>query len=566
MNNIISNGIFDGYESRELKKYSDPLDTLPEMIPFDDLENRELHGILIANHHIDGKLMQIYSKEDTHALIISATGGGKTTSCVIPQILSFSKQRVKRSMVISDPKGEIYKHTAKALEEQGYKIYLLNYRDTEHSEFWNPLTPIYRAYHKAFEVYDEVETVRLESGVFRNKFRGVIYESQEKLDHDLEIIMETSMNKVGNMIDDIAGMMITAESTKEKTWEYGAMELLKAFLWAMLEDSRPTLDGTAPTITEDTYSLRTIFRIFSTFRPLEDSNPDKGYFDNRSPDSPAFLFSRTAMDCARVTRSGYTSTFQSKMNVYRNATVQVITSCNSFELSELLGERVAVFIDYQDEIKTHYQLISLFVQNAYKFLIEHANSKENGKLDVPFYFMLDEFGNFPAITDFDTGITAARGRNIFFCCILQSYAQLDHVYGKETAEIIRDNLNVKIFLGSNNPNTLKTFQAECGDFTRISPVSALNGEGAQITHYQLETIPLVTRSALSSFKPGECVVTELNTPYALWSKLERYFTCDEFKNIPIASEADYKSKVNPYETKYVYQISKADKKDDDDWF
>jgi type IV secretion system protein VirD4 len=124
------------------------------------------------------------------------------------------------------------------------------------------------------------------------------------------------------------------------------------------------------------------------------------------------------------------------MNVYKNAAVQTVTCCNSFEFDELVDGHVAVFIDYQDEIKTQYQLISLFVQNAYKFLIEQANKTPSGRLDVPFYFMLDEFGNFPAITDFDTGITAARGRNIYFCLVLQSYSQLEHVYGKETAEII----------------------------------------------------------------------------------------------------------------------------------
>ena len=130
------------------------------------------------------------------------------------------------------------------------------------------------------------------------------------------------------------------------------------------------------------------------------------------------------------------------------------------------------------------------------------------------------------------------------------------MYGKETAEIIRDNLNVKIFLGSNNPNTLKTFQSECGDYTRLSPLTALNGNGSEITSYAIETIPIVTRSELSCFEPGECVITELNSPYTLWSKLERYFLCEEFKALPMASEHDYKSKVNPYESAYMFELTK----------
>lgn len=563
MNIFTNKSLLRGYESKELKKYYDPIETLPKMVAYEDLGSLKLNGILLSSQYIEGKLMQIYSDYNSHALIISATGGGKTTSCVIPTVISYARQLEKKSMVISDPKGEIYTKTAKTLEDEGYSVYLLNYRDPEHSEFWNPLTPIYREYHKVFKLYDEVEAVETERGL-RNKFRGKIYDDQEMLDNDFSVVFDTAMAKVGNMIDDLAGMMITFDNPKDRSWDSGAMDLLKAFLWAMLEDSREKPNGDAPTITEDTFSLRTMFRIFSSFKPMEDRNVDNGYFEDRPTTSNAFILSRTAMDCSKVTRSSYTSVFQTKLTVFRNSTVQTITSCNSFDFSELLNGRVAVFICYQDEIKTHYQLISLFVQNAYKFLIEEANKTERGKLDIPFYFILDEFGNFPPITDFDTAITAARGRNIFFFCILQSYSQLDNIYGKNTAEIIRDNLNIKIFLGSNNPDTLERFQKECGEFTRLSPKSVLNGKEAELSSFALETIPLVTKTQLSSFNPGECVIIELNKPYAFWSKLERSYMCKEFNDLPLKDEHEYQSKINPYDTKYVYRIPKRKDEDDDD--
>ena len=53
--------------------------------------------------------------------------------------------------------------------------------------------------------------------------------------------------------------------------------------------------------------------------------------------------------------------------------------------------------------------------------------------------------------------------------ILQSYAQLYNIYGKETAEIIKDNLNAHIFFGTNNPETKREFSEECGKKTIISP-------------------------------------------------------------------------------------------------
>ena len=560
--NIFSNkSLLKGYESKELKRYDDAPATLPKMVAYEDLSRLTIDGILLSSQYINGKLMQIYSDYASHALIISATGGGKTTSCVIPTVISFARQQTKKSMIISDPKGEIYKKTAKTLEDEGYSVYLLNYRDPEHSEFWNPLTPIYREYHKVFKIYDEIEIVDTENGP-RHKFKGKIYENQEELDRDVGIVFDTAMSKVGNMIDEMAGMMIIFDNPKDRSWDSGALDLLKAFFWAMLEDSREGKGGKEPTITEDTFSLRTLFRIFGSFDPMGDSDVDNGYFAERDRTSNAFLLSRTALDCSRVTRSSYTSVFQTKLSIFRNSTVQTITSCNSFDFSELLTGKVAVFICYQDEIKTQYQLISLFVQNAYKYLIEVANNKEKSKLDAPFYFILDEFGNFPPITDFDTAITAARGRNIFFYCILQSYAQLDNIYGKNTAEIIRDNLNIKIFLGSNNPDTLSRFQAECGEYTRLSPKSVLSGKEAELSRFELETIPLVTRTDLSSFAPGECVIIELNKPYALWSKLERSYMCPEFYDLERKLDLEYKSKVNPYDRRYVFQV--PPRKDDED--
>ena len=240
--------------------------------------------------------------------------------------------------------------------------------------------------------------------------------------------------------------------------------------------------------------------------------------------------------------------------------MRLVTSCNSFEFSAFNEGPVAIYIDYRDEVKVHYQIISLFIQDAYRYLIEQATNKPNGKLDVPCYFILDEFGNFPAIKDFETTISACAGRNIWFILIIQSYAQLNSVYGTDVAEIIRDNLNMHIFFGSNNPATLESFSHECGQHTRISPLSALNGKGADIETYQIETIPLVPKSMLSHFQPGECIITEANSGYVMFSKLERYYLCDEFKNLKLASEKEYQCCVNPFEKRYTYMLTKKKKR------
>lgn len=560
--------IFSGYENMPLIHYnSAEAQALPNIVAYDDLANRDVVGVLKGNRYIDGKLVHLYSTQENHVGVIAATRLGKTTSYVIPTVLSFAMQKSKRSMIISDPKGEVYRYTAATLLKAGYKVKLINFRDYRHSECWNPLVPIYRKFHKAYSVADTVKAVETADGGLGYEFQGVVYSSQPELDKVLKRVKKMMIDDVYNDIDQIAATFITTQKTDDPYWEDSAREILKAYMSAMLDDSL----GENNSITEDTYSFSTIIELSSNLSAGEDrSFKDGGFFSNRSRTSRAYkIINGLLFNNAGSTAGCILSIFYSKMAAFKDVAPRVITSANSFELSELVDGPTAVFIDYKDEINTHYQLISLFVQEAYRYLIGYANDKPSGKLDVPLYFILDEFGNFPKMTNFETVISASGGRNIFFIIVIQSYAQLDNVYGKAVAAIIRDNLNMHIFFGSNNPDTLEMFSKECGKVTRVSPLSALNGEKESIDKYQLETIQNVPVSMLSHFEPGECIITEANSGYVLYSRLERYYLCKEFNNLQQEDCKNYRCPINPFDDKYTYTPkgkSRGAKKDlFDDW-
>ena len=547
----IDKQLLQGYENIRYVHYADS-QSLPNTVSFDELPEREICGVLKSSHHKDGKLIQTYTEQENNIGVVAATRLGKTTSYVIPTIISYAKQKKKRGMIISDPKGEIYRQTSQLLRDEGYNVKLLNFRDYLHSECWNPLTPIYRKYKKIDAVSDEVRLVHCEKGA-RNFFRGKIYELQSELDADIQRAKDLLLAEVANDVDNIAIMLISIENQRDPFWEQASQNLLKAFLWAMLEDSDE--DSINP-VTEETFSFNTIWAVINSFNDGDGhSYNDNGYFTSRGKNSRALsLAKNTIIENARGTRTSILSVFFTKLAVFKDNAIKLITCCNSFEMDELVQAPTAVFIDYRDELKVHYEVISLFVQDAYRFLIEKANSNLDGKLAAPFYFILDEFGNFPKIMGIETTISACAGRNIFFMLIIQSYAQLNCVYGADVAEIIRDNLNVHIFFGSNNPSTLEAFSNECGKYTRISPLSAINGRSAEIDNYQIETIPLIPVSALSHFTAGECVITEANCGYVMYSKLERYYLCDEFKNLKISYEKDYVCAINPFDKKYAYEV------------
>src|SRR5699024_2255649 len=79
-------------------------------------------------------------------------------------------------MVITDPKGEIYKYSATYLKKQGYKIIVLNFREPLHGNSWNPLTLPYKYYtggnqDKAIELLNDVAL-------------NILYDSSNKSESD----------------------------------------------------------------------------------------------------------------------------------------------------------------------------------------------------------------------------------------------------------------------------------------------------------------------------------------------------------------------------------------------
>jgi len=322
----------------------------------------------------------------------------------------------------------------------------------------------------------------------------------------------------------LSAAVIPNTNQKDPFWDDSARDLLKALLYGMLEDIE------TGTITEENFSFDTALRIFDNFT---DSNTDYdgGYFSDRPLlKSKAHQLARKCIiEQASTTRRCISSEFAAKMNKFRDTAVRRITSANTFEMRELDdGAPTVIFVSYKDEESLHYEVISMFLSNLYTELIAVARKKGTA-LQRPFYFLLDEFGNLPQFNDFDKVISACGGRNIWFLLILQSYAQLNNVYGRETAEIIKDNLNTHIFFGTNNPETKKEFSEECGKKTIISPISALNGSGEAIERYEKDTVALVPVSSLTKLAPGHCIVTQMRED-VLWSYFQRSYTCPEFRH------------------------------------
>ena len=100
-------------------------------------------GIVIGAEKKGGSV-EVITTSQLHALIVGTTGSGKTTGFVDQNIAVLGKSKGKPSIVISDPKKELYEKHARTLEKEGYKISVLDLREPYSSERWNPMNVLLR--------------------------------------------------------------------------------------------------------------------------------------------------------------------------------------------------------------------------------------------------------------------------------------------------------------------------------------------------------------------------------------------------------------------------------------
>ena len=92
-----------------------------------------------------------FDRETPHYVYLGSTGSGKSVTAVIPSCTFISKAKKKRSVFITDPKGEIYQTTSKMFQNQGYKILTIDFRNPELSNKINILEPIICEYENYIE-------------------------------------------------------------------------------------------------------------------------------------------------------------------------------------------------------------------------------------------------------------------------------------------------------------------------------------------------------------------------------------------------------------------------------
>ena len=490
-----------------------------------------------------GKL-QCNFMPNAHSLIIGATGSGKTTTFINPMIQLLGATNCGSSMIMTDPKGELFSMHSKFLQERGYNVLLLDLRDTYSSSRWNPLGGIWDMYQEyanagkgivvhrdSMADYPDLKQMDglAEPGTLWAQWQGKAYVDLTHCYDDVSVTKQKIYDEMYEDLNDLISVICPIENEKDPLWEKGARSIILATCLAMLEDSEdPSLGMT-----------KEKFNFFNLNKALANSENNyqalKDYFKGRSPLSQAVTLSRQVLSAAEATMSSYMSITFDKLNMFNDRGLCGLTSATDIVASQFAERPTALFMKIPDEKDTRHGLAAVFVLCMYKALIKVASAREDLSLPRNVYFILDEFGNMPKIEKFDKMITVGRSRKIWFNMVVQSYSQLNNVYGEQVADIVKSNCAMKMFIGSNDIGTCKEFSELCGNMTvRTNSTSTGLGskEGDINVSTQTQVRPLIYPSELQKLNnkvsTGNAIIVTFGN-YPLKTKYTPSYKCPYYK-------------------------------------
>lgn len=445
-----------------------------------------------------------FDMETPHWIYLGSTGSGKSVTAVIPQCSFIATAKIKQSVFITDPKGEIFSTTSKMFEDNGYNILTLDFRNPSLSNHLNILEPIIREYEQ-FSNND-----KLAQSEKSNK-KKIKYQNKS-IEH---------LAECNQLIESISRIIMEDKTAKEAFWNNTASDLLYGLISLFLEEYA---DGK---INREQITLSSIKKFQNS--SLTDKNQKllKKYVEEKPYGFKSKDKLIPVISSSENTYRSITSVFNERMSLFDDINVENITSNSDFEF-DILGKKPTVlYCCIPDESKIYYSLISIIVSLIYKTLVLLSNTQPNKRLPYDLVFLLDEFANTPPLEDIETIVSVARSRGMYFQFFLQSFAQLDNLYGKEVSQIIQDNCGLA-YLKTNTQETAESISKRLGNKTIETTslnysMSFMNNNGSKGT--SLMSRNLMTPDEIKQLHYKTIILPTISHPIFRDTVIYKKFSC-----------------------------------------
>ena len=359
---------------------------------------RRYQGIVLGLLERKAVCVPEKTRLNSNLAVYGASGSMKTRSFCMNRIL----QGVSRgeSLVICDPKSELYEKSSEYLRDKGYTVRVFNLVSPENSDSWNCLC--------------EVEGQELMAQLF------------------VDVIIKNT----------------TGGGKGDHFWDSAEMNLLKALVLYVDKGYPPENRNMGQVYQLITLNSETALN--SLFEVLPINHPAK---------APYSLF-KQASDSVR---SGVIIGLGSRLQVFQSELIKKITARDEIDL-ELPGQKpCAYFLVTSDQDSTFDFLASLFLSFVFIKLVRYADRNcEGGRLPVPVHVLGEELTACGTIPDLSRRLSVIRSRNISMSCVFQNLAGLQNRYPLNLWQEILGNCDVQLFLGCTDPLTAEYVSSRTG--------------------------------------------------------------------------------------------------------
>lgn len=376
------------------------------------------------------------SRHNKHMAVIGASGSMKSRAIIRNKIIG-SKRRGE-SMVVTDPKGELFRESATWLRKNGYTVRALNLASLSKSHGWNFMMDALRY---------------CEDG------------------EESEIVSQMAHVMIENTGGTAAG------HSKDDFWDKGEKGLLKAimlyqyYIWKL---------GTGPLSFPWAYKFlmdNTIDQLKAAFSDLDKRMPMNG------ATSAFSIFLKAGEKNGPNIQYGLLS----RLDIFKDTPMQRIAGSDEIDLELPAKEKCAYFVITPDQHSTYDFIACLFFTLLFIRLVKYADTKTvTGKCDIPVNIILDEFPNIGEIPDFPKKIATVRSRDVNICIAFQSIPDLTERYPEPGHYRILNNCDYFVFLGGGDPLTAEFFSERSGETTVLVDTKMENHNKLDPLHFTLD--------------------------------------------------------------------------------